>query len=45
LIWAETEDTIKARINIAKKFDLAGVAAWRLGYESSDLWTMMLRMK
>lgn len=45
LFWAETEDTIKARINIAKKYDLAGVAAWRLGYESSDLWTMMLRMK
>ncbi|NIK76534.1 spore germination protein YaaH [Paenibacillus castaneae] len=45
LFWAETEDTVKARINIAKKYDLAGVAAWRLGYESNDLWTMMLRMK
>ncbi|CAM4286494.1 glycosyl hydrolase family 18 protein [Paenibacillus alkaliterrae] len=43
--WAETENTIKARIQIAKAYDLAGVAAWRLGYESSDLWTMMLRMK
>lgn len=45
LFWAETEDTVKARINIAKKYDLAGVAAWRLGYESYDLWTTMLRMK
>lgn len=45
LLWAETEATVKARILIAKKYDLAGVAAWRLGYESSDLWTMMLRMK
>ncbi|WP_141501358.1 glycosyl hydrolase family 18 protein [Paenibacillus luteus] len=45
LFWAETEATVKARIDLAKEYDLAGVAAWRLGYESSDLWTMMLRMK
>lgn len=45
LFWAETEDTVKARIQIAKSYDLAGVAAWRLGYESFDLWIMMLRMK
>ncbi|WP_138751040.1 glycosyl hydrolase family 18 protein [Paenibacillus sinopodophylli] len=45
LFWAETEATVKARIDIAKAYDLAGVAAWRLGYESSDLWTMMLRNK
>ncbi|WP_054024611.1 glycosyl hydrolase family 18 protein [Bacillus sp. FJAT-28004] len=45
LFWAETESTVKARIDIAKSYDLAGVAAWRLGYESSDLWTMMLRNK
>ncbi|WP_169081627.1 glycosyl hydrolase family 18 protein [Paenibacillus sp. PL91] len=45
LFWAETEATVKARINMAKAYDLAGVAAWRLGYESSGLWTMMLRMK
>lgn len=45
LFWAETENTVKARIDIAKTYDLAGVAAWRLGYESSDLWTMMLRNK
>ncbi|MFC4777649.1 glycosyl hydrolase family 18 protein [Paenibacillus sp. GCM10023252] len=45
LFWAETPETVKARINIAKQYDLAGVAAWRLGYENGDLWTMMLRMK
>lgn len=45
LFWAETESTVKARIDIAKAYDLAGVAAWRLGYESSALWTMMLQMK
>ncbi|MBD2869861.1 glycosyl hydrolase family 18 protein [Paenibacillus arenilitoris] len=45
LFWAETEATVKARIDIAKAYDLAGVAAWRLGYESSELWTAMLQMK
>ena len=45
VFWAETEDTVKARIAIAKKYSLAGVAAWRLGYESGSLWEMMLRNK
>ncbi|SFS61870.1 glycosyl hydrolase family 18 protein [Paenibacillus sp. BC26] len=45
VFWAETADTVKARVNIAKKYDLAGVAAWRLGYEQADLWTMLLQMK
>ncbi|CAM4211640.1 glycosyl hydrolase family 18 protein [Paenibacillus tarimensis] len=45
VLWAETVDTVKKRIEIAKKYDLAGVAAWRLGYESPELWTMMLQIK
>ncbi|MGO4544856.1 glycosyl hydrolase family 18 protein [Paenibacillus sp. 2TAB23] len=45
MFWAETESTVKARIDMAKSYDLAGVAAWRLGYESAELWTMMLRNK
>jgi len=45
LFWAETEETVKARIEIAKKYSLAGIAAWRLGYETPELWNMMLRNK
>ena len=45
VFWAESTDTMKARIAIAKKYDLAGVAAWRLGYESPDLWLMLLQQK
>ncbi|GLX71477.1 glycosyl hydrolase family 18 protein [Paenibacillus glycanilyticus] len=45
VFWAENASTVQARINLAKKYDLAGVAAWRLGYETTDLWTMMLRLK
>jgi spore germination protein YaaH len=26
-----------------KEYDLAGVAAWRLGFESSDTWGLILK--
>ncbi|MBW7454261.1 glycoside hydrolase [Paenibacillus sepulcri] len=45
VFWAETADTVKARVDLARKYGLAGVAAWRLGYESSSLWTMLLQQK
>ncbi|NBD23519.1 glycosyl hydrolase family 18 protein [Paenibacillus glycinis] len=45
VFWAETPETVKARLAIAKKYDLAGVAAWRLGFEQADLWNAMLLQK
>ncbi|MBO7743507.1 glycoside hydrolase [Paenibacillus sp. MWE-103] len=45
VFWAETPDTVKARVDLVKKYGLAGIAAWRLGYESPDMWTMLLRQK
>ncbi|WP_127583503.1 glycosyl hydrolase family 18 protein [Paenibacillus koleovorans] len=45
VLWLENEDTVKARLVLAKKYDLAGVAAWRLGYESADMWKTMLQYK
>lgn len=45
VFWAETHDTVLKRFEIAKKYDLAGIAAWRLGYEDAELWTKMLRAK
>lgn len=45
VFWAETHDTVLARMAIAQKYDLAGVAAWRLGYEDAELWTKMLQAK
>ncbi|QHT63988.1 glycoside hydrolase [Paenibacillus lycopersici] len=45
VFWAESADTTKARVEIAKKYDLAGVAAWRLGFEQPELWQQMLRQK
>jgi len=45
VFWLENEDTVKARLDVAKKYELAGVAAWRLGYESADFWNMMIGEK
>ncbi|MDQ6418135.1 glycosyl hydrolase family 18 protein [Paenibacillus sp. LHD-117] len=45
VFWAETHNTVLARMAIAKKYDLAGVAAWRLGYEDAELWTKMLQAR
>jgi len=45
VVWLETPDMVAARIDLAKKYDLAGVAAWRLGYEPRELWEMLLRRK
>ncbi len=45
VFWLEDESTVKARIALAKKYDLAGVAAWRLGYDSAELWNTMIREK
>lgn len=45
VFWLEDESTVKERLDIAKKYNLAGVAAWRLGYDSADLWKMMIQEK
>ncbi|GFZ90360.1 hypothetical protein GCM10008018_40800 [Paenibacillus marchantiophytorum] len=45
VFWLEDEATVKARLDMAKKYDIAGVAAWRLGYDQADLWKMILQNK
>jgi spore germination protein YaaH len=45
VFWLEDEETVQARIDIAKKYDLAGVAAWRLGYETTEVWNSILPKK
>jgi spore germination protein YaaH len=45
VFWLENVSTILERVDLAKEHDLAGVAAWRLGYEPNELWTELLRAK
>lgn len=40
-IWIEDATSIKARAELAKKYNLAGVASWRRGFESSDIWGVL----
>ncbi|RTE11089.1 glycosyl hydrolase family 18 protein [Paenibacillus whitsoniae] len=45
VFWLEDASTVAARMALAKKYDIAGVAAWRLGYDQKDLWTTVLQNK
>lgn len=35
-LWVEDESALAEKVKLVNKYDLAGVAAWRLGFESSD---------
>ncbi|MFC4304209.1 glycosyl hydrolase family 18 protein [Cohnella boryungensis] len=37
-IWIEDAVSIRARAELAKAYNLAGVASWRRGFETSDIW-------
>lgn len=37
-IWLEDEKSIQVKLNIMEKYNIAGVAAWRLGYEKPVIW-------
>ena len=37
-MWMENADTIKNRVILSKKYNLAGVASWRRGFETEDVW-------
>lgn len=40
-IWLEDETSMKARLDLVKKYDLAGVATWRRGFEQSPMWKVI----
>jgi spore germination protein YaaH len=40
-IWIEDETSMKSRIELVKKYDLAGVASWRRGFETPDIWPLI----
>ena len=37
-IWMEDKDSIESKLAVMKKYAIGGVAAWKLGYETSDIW-------
>jgi spore germination protein YaaH len=40
-VWIEDATSIKARAELVKKYKLAGVASWRRGFESTDIWGVL----
>ena len=37
-VWIEDEKSLALKAELAKKYDLAGVAAWRKGFEKPGIW-------
>lgn len=40
-VWLEDEQSIEAKLNIMQKYNIGGVAAWRLGFEKSAIWDVI----
>ena len=40
-IWLEDEKSIAAKMELIKKYNLAGVAEWKLGVERSSIWKVI----
>ena len=40
-IWLEEERSLKLKKDLIDQYDLAGVACWKLGLESEDVWDVM----
>lgn len=41
VVWIENNDTVRTRIGLAKRYDLAGIAIWRMGFEGNDTWEVV----
>lgn len=40
-IWMEDEASLEVKLNVMKTYNIGGVAAWRLGYETSGAWDLI----
>lgn len=42
-VWLEDAQSLQEKMNVMKKYDLGGVAAWKLGYESGhpEIWGVL----
>lgn len=42
-VWLEEERSIEEKAKLVKEYELAGIAAWRLGYERDEIWDIILK--
>ena len=40
-VWIEDSKSIGLKVDLAGKYDLAGVAAWRKGFEKPGIWEVI----
>lgn len=40
-VWIEDAESISTKLNVMKAKNLGGVAVWRLGYETSQIWELL----
>ncbi|MCD7724500.1 MAG: glycosyl hydrolase family 18 protein [Clostridiales bacterium] len=40
-IWLEDEESIRVKLNIMEKYEIAGVAEWKLGFETASVWDVI----
>jgi len=39
-IWMEDETSLEKRLSLVDEYGLAGASAWRIGFESNNIWTV-----
>ncbi|MDO5541062.1 MAG: glycosyl hydrolase family 18 protein [Eubacteriales bacterium] len=42
-IWMEDDKSIEEKVTLVKDYGLAGVAAWKLGFENDSVWDVILK--
>ena len=43
-MWIEDESSLEKKLQLVNKYDLAGAAYWRKGFESNSTWTMIKKV-
>lgn len=44
MVWVEDAESIKRKLELVKKHNLAGMAAWRKGHEKPEVWNVISEM-
>ena len=44
-IWMEEAKSLGLKKDLVNQYDLAGIACWKLGFETADIWTSMDEVK
>ena len=40
-IWLEDAQSIAEKVKLVSKYNLAGIAQWKLGFENSSIWQVI----